>query len=103
MNTASYLTDQPVSIYTQKAAEGTIPTSMAQTGANPFARSTQFTNDIKDTNKFTTDPADKAGRGVVGNGGKLTLLSVMAESKNLCGSAVAPATTAFRRSQDCSR
>ena len=49
MNTASYLKDQPISIYTQKAAEGTIPTSMARTGVNPFARSTQFTNQIRDT------------------------------------------------------
>lgn len=77
MNTGSYLSDQPISLYTQKAAEGSIPTSMASNGSNPFARSTQFTNEIKDTNKMATDPAAKAGRGVVGNGGRLTLMSVM--------------------------
>lgn len=77
INTGSYLTDQPISLYTQKAAEGSIPTSMASKGGNIFARSTQFTNEITDTNKMSTDPADQAGRGAVGNGGKLTLLSVM--------------------------
>jgi len=77
MNTGSYLTDQPISVYTQKAAEGSIPTSMARNGMNPFARSTQFTNEIRDNNKMSTDPADKAGFGVVGNGGRLTLMSVM--------------------------
>ena len=105
MNAESYLTDQPISLYTQKVAEGSIPTSMGRGNANPFARNTQFTNEIKDTyvrvdvcqaiairmpifadshaysppdviyrNKFSTDPADKAGTGATGNGGRLTLM-----------------------------
>ena len=49
MSTGSYLTDQPISLYTQKAAEGSIPTSLASKGGNIFARSTQFTNEITDT------------------------------------------------------
>lgn len=82
MNTGSYLTDQPISLYTQKAAGGAIPTSSASSGSNPFARSTQFTNSITDVNKSTTDPADKAGRGVQGNGSALALLSVMSRIKD---------------------
>ena len=51
--------DAPVTVYSQRLAEGVFPASEAANKANPFARSAAFTNDLGDPTIGHADAPDK--------------------------------------------
>ncbi len=51
--------DMPITVYSQRLAEGAFPASEAATAARPFARSSAFTADMNDPTKAHADAVDK--------------------------------------------
>ena len=55
MPSESYETDVPISFYTQAMTQGAVPSSASTSARNVFARSSKFTNDIKDSTSHTAE------------------------------------------------
>lgn len=51
--------DMPITVYSQRLAEGAFPGTEAATAARPFARSSAFTADMNDPTKGHADAVDK--------------------------------------------
>ena len=68
-NIADVLREQPVTIYSQRLAEGVMSGVTARAGApNPFSKNSRWTNDIRDPRNITAGAVDRQSVANLGDG-----------------------------------
>ena len=82
MANETFETDIPVSFYTQAMVQGGVPSSASTNPRAVFARSSNFTNDIKDSRNRTVENSNDVSSSPKLPGSKLALQALLARMRN---------------------